>query len=411
MTIVARQISNRPLYALDAHPASGTIVVGGADHSLRTLDMHTLELRHELYSKKFGHREWVTTCCFLGDGQIVSGGMDSVVCLWSAQGTRTSRSAKSIVPCEHLVDHQGSISKVLALQDGRSFASASYDSSVKIWGVSRASSAPTLLATLITPSSSATPAASSMSSASAATTLQTSPVGSRMPSRPKLTPVLGLALAPQADRLLAGNGDGVVTVWDLTSMQAVARIAAHRGAVRDLVALGDGNVIVTGGNLDGCVRMFDLRIPPDKGRGVHKAVDVHGKGGGIVGLAASETAIFTAGGGDGSVSILDRSLTTIAAARPFDRQSASPARCPPSPDQIVYALKATPTGGAVASAGGGSVALVSPDGSSTLLPRHESIRNAIRDFWIGSDRLVGCGDDGTVVAVGIRAWSQPGTTP
>ena len=55
----------------------------------------TGEFRRELFNKKYGHHEWVTTCAHLKDGRLLSGGMDSLLCLWD----------KSIVKCENLMGH------------------------------------------------------------------------------------------------------------------------------------------------------------------------------------------------------------------------------------------------------------------------------------------------------------------
>lgn len=56
-------------------PPQGTeAVVGSADHGLKVFALDTCKQRRNLYTKKFGHTEWVTTCCYLPDGRIVSGG-------------------------------------------------------------------------------------------------------------------------------------------------------------------------------------------------------------------------------------------------------------------------------------------------------------------------------------------------
>ena len=44
----------------------------------------------------------MTTCAFLRDGRVLSGGMDKLLCLWDAKA----------VKCQNLVGHNGSISKV-----------------------------------------------------------------------------------------------------------------------------------------------------------------------------------------------------------------------------------------------------------------------------------------------------------
>ena len=84
------------------------VVTGSSDHGLRVYNMYlvlcvfnktftreTGEFRRELFNKKYGHHEWVTTCCHLKDGRLISGGMDSLICLWD----------KSIVKCENLLGH------------------------------------------------------------------------------------------------------------------------------------------------------------------------------------------------------------------------------------------------------------------------------------------------------------------
>ncbi len=49
----------------------------------------------ELFNKKYGHHEWVTSCAHCPDGKYLSGGMDNMLCLWD----------KSIVKCDTLQGH------------------------------------------------------------------------------------------------------------------------------------------------------------------------------------------------------------------------------------------------------------------------------------------------------------------
>ena len=61
-----------------------------------------------------GHREWVTCVAFTADGKVLSGGMDSMLCLWT--GTRAQR----------LEGHNASVSALKV--DERNIAiSGSYD--------------------------------------------------------------------------------------------------------------------------------------------------------------------------------------------------------------------------------------------------------------------------------------------
>jgi hypothetical protein len=51
-----------------------------ADHGAKEYSLKTNKIRRELYSKSFGHAEWVTCLSYLSDGRIVTGAMDSKVC-------------------------------------------------------------------------------------------------------------------------------------------------------------------------------------------------------------------------------------------------------------------------------------------------------------------------------------------
>ena len=76
-----------------------------------------------------GHAEWVSCCKYLPDGRIVSGAMDSKVCVWAAKG----------VSSQTLEGHSGAVSALEVLKNqgtGVLVASASYDKSIRLWQVS-----------------------------------------------------------------------------------------------------------------------------------------------------------------------------------------------------------------------------------------------------------------------------------
>lgn len=135
MTLGVDQASDRPLYCLSVNERNNSFVTGGADHSLRVYDLSSGTLRRELYSKSSGHTEWVTTCAALSDGRVLSGGMDSKLCLWASTGPRGV----------DLLGHAGSVSRVMA--DQRDIGlSASYDRTLRVWSL--ASRSPRELAVL-----------------------------------------------------------------------------------------------------------------------------------------------------------------------------------------------------------------------------------------------------------------------
>ena len=93
---------DRTVLSMDIAPKGDFAVTGSGDHGLRIFNIRTGKKLRELYSKRFGHTDWVTTCAYLQDGRILSGSMDKRLCLWD----------RSAVKCQDLVGHNGSISKV-----------------------------------------------------------------------------------------------------------------------------------------------------------------------------------------------------------------------------------------------------------------------------------------------------------
>eukprot|EP00759_Apiculatamorpha_spiralis_P015880 PhF_6_TR22367/c0_g1_i1/m.31708/K10260/FBXW7, SEL10; F-box and WD-40 domain protein 7 len=112
--------SDRNLMCMDVQ--NFDCVVGSADHGLKVFNMRNGQLKRTLYNKKYGHTEWVTSCKFLSDGKIVSGGMDSKLCLWDAR----------VLKCQDLTQHTASIS-ALDVNGNDLILSASYDRTLILW--------------------------------------------------------------------------------------------------------------------------------------------------------------------------------------------------------------------------------------------------------------------------------------
>ena len=97
-------------------------MTASSDHGLRVYNLRTGRKQRELYNKRYGHTDWVTTCAYVNDGRILSGSMDKRLCLWD----------KSAVRCSDLVGHNGSISKVKVDSNNVAISSA-YDSALLVW--------------------------------------------------------------------------------------------------------------------------------------------------------------------------------------------------------------------------------------------------------------------------------------
>jgi WD40 repeat protein len=65
----------RGILCLSLHQS--LLATGSQDHSLRVYDLSSFKHVKELYTKRYGHTEWVTSASFLPDGRILSAGMDN----------------------------------------------------------------------------------------------------------------------------------------------------------------------------------------------------------------------------------------------------------------------------------------------------------------------------------------------
>lgn len=72
------------------------LVTGSCDHALHLYDLRSMSLKRRLFTPKFGHHEWVSCCAYACDGRVISGGMDSVICVWDKTSPR----------CTDLTEHQ-----------------------------------------------------------------------------------------------------------------------------------------------------------------------------------------------------------------------------------------------------------------------------------------------------------------
>ncbi|KAK9860355.1 hypothetical protein WJX84_004348 [Apatococcus fuscideae] len=184
------QLSDQPLLCSAVSPDRSGAVFGSSDHALYTVDMMSGKKSRTLYGRSNGHAEWVSCCKYLPDGRIVSGAMDSKVCVWAAKG----------VSSQTLEGHSGAVSALEVLKNqgtGVLVASASYDKSIRLWQMDMSGPSP----------------ASQLTGHKA--------------------PILQLKAGPGA--LASGDRSGGLAVWDLTIGVASWRaLDAHDGHVTAL---------------------------------------------------------------------------------------------------------------------------------------------------------------------------------
>ncbi|OQR97707.1 hypothetical protein THRCLA_06877 [Thraustotheca clavata] len=259
-------VSNQPLTCMSMALDCSHVVVGSCDHALYTIPLKDAKARgRTLYTKTCGHKEWITSVGHLSDGRIVSAGMDSKLCLWDNG---------SIVRCEDLVGHAGSISLVQTIGN-EWIISSSYDKTYRLWD--------------------AAPGRRN---------------GKNGRERHCLSghdaPILDFSIWGSTPRLVGGDRNGSVLVFDLQQYVSEKKWkATHSGHCTS--ALGsqfDDNIAFTGGQ-DGILKKWDLRT---KQNSLELVIHSNKTGKGAVSFIKeqplNEFTILT-GGADGQVQVID----------------------------------------------------------------------------------------------------------
>lgn len=237
-------------------------VLGSADHGLKEFNMVSGRQTRELYSKQSGHTEWVTCVSYLPDGRVLSGGMDSKLCLWGSRGRQ----------CQDLLGHGASISSISVSSDGSYAISTSYDKTLRIWSMR-----------------------SGRGSQSACLS------GHK-------APVLHLAWAPDGPgHIVTGDRSGCAVIWDVNKGTTASKLLNHRGHVTALSWLPGGQQCITGDQA-GTIRVWDVRDPQAC---VHEAVEHPGGAVNDIVSTGIDTVVTT--GADRQIQVLD-------VRRSFDRR-------------------------------------------------------------------------------------------
>jgi WD40 repeat protein len=211
--------------AKSASTSASLCVVGSADHGLKVFNLDSMREVKSLYTKSCGHTDWVTSCRFLSDRRVLSGGMDSKLCLWS-DVTRGGPAR-----CVDLLGHTGSISQVeVNERQGRIVAmSASYDRTIRIW---------------------------ELSGAAAGGGRETGCLAGHK------GPVTQFSWCET--QLLSGDRQGTVKLWDVETAQCHVTASSRRGQIGALGHLSHPDVghLVMFGDQGGVLTVLDARAPP-----------------------------------------------------------------------------------------------------------------------------------------------------
>ena len=204
--------SDLPILCMSISPDGNECVVGGADHGLRVFEVGTGKEKRNLFTKHYGHSDWVTSVAYCPDGSLVSASMDKKLCWWEKKRTA----------CVDLMGHTHSVSKVKVSDDGSYAISASYDKTLRLWSLSQRS-----------------PRAAHIFQGHGA-------------------PVLDFCFAD--GMLLSGDRGGKATMWDLTQGCSVLQLVQHKGHVTALhPGSGLDRRLCFTGDQAGSLRVWDCR--------------------------------------------------------------------------------------------------------------------------------------------------------
>eukprot|EP00939_MAST-03C_sp_MAST-3C-sp1_P002346 g2346.t1 len=352
--------SERPLMCLAVSPneRSREAVVGSSDHALYVFNFASGKKTRQLYSKRFGHQEWVTCVSYTADGRIVSGGMDSKICVWN--GSR----------CDDLRGHTSSVS---LLRCGDKSApniavSGSYDRSIRVWNLKTKKSVAKL-------------------------------GGTKDAHRGA---ILCLDWS-EGGYLFSGARDGSVALWDLahpTSNPVRKFLSASGGHVTSVATFGGSSsaAMRITGHQDGCVRLWDVR---DRSSKESVVIPAHrtksGKAGAVSSIVCSNAKddlehiggnVVVTAGADGAVCVLD------------PRSSLKPCIRFEHHRDFVYTLRCV---GSLAVSGSGDGTIYVHDlTSGKLLYGIGANQHAVRCIEARRDCMIAAGDDGSALTFSFR---------
>ncbi|KAJ3187817.1 hypothetical protein HDU85_006210 [Gaertneriomyces sp. JEL0708] len=206
-------------------------------------------------------------------------------------------------------------------------------------------------------------------------------------------PIMDFIWAPGSESIVACTRDGRLLVFDLNSDSPAPKavIQAHQGTVRHVVHGAHPSLIISAGNVDGAVRMFDLRLSPSKGRCVKRVETLHT--GGVTNLIAHGNFLISSGS-DGRLKVMD--AQTLQVGQAID---VAPGLPPGAPASACYALTTCENGVLSAWGDGSLVAHNLNDGRlmSTYDGQTAGIRNALRHIAVTPNGILAAGDDGSFV--------------
>lgn len=230
------------------------------DNAVRLWDLATGE---EVKTLK-GHRSSVESAVFSPDGlTVASGGYDTTVKLWDVATGRELRTlrGKTFNPY-----------KMTITSDGRTFASGGMNESslvIKLWKLAGGLSLKTLKLEVYANALAFSPDGKILASGSGLTTTRSAPSRAiklwDVKSGRELMTLYGhrshislLVFSPDGKTLASGSTDGTARLWEVATGRDLGVLGGHTFAVYAIVFAPDRRTLLTAGDLNDAVRVWDL---------------------------------------------------------------------------------------------------------------------------------------------------------
>ncbi len=333
-------LSDRPSLCMDVR--GDCCVVGSSDHALYEVNFRKGKRTRKLYSKAYGHCEWVNAVRYFPDGKVLSAGLDSKLLLWQAAGVRAVE----------LKGHSHSVSGIAVSGDGGLACSCSYDKSIRFWDIAR------------------------------------SGLSGRESQCLKGHKAPVMEIAWRQSVLASGSRDGTLILWDvLKGKPKRAETVAHQGHITALELApedlrGEAAGLVFSGGQDGCLQVRDPRFEACLFKKFHHRSD--GGAGAVGAIRFAASGLVVTMGADKRICVSDPRKS-------FERVAAIETH-----RDFIYAMEVADN--VVVSSSGDGELLAHDVGTGARLYALQGNQNAVRSIGVAEDYLLASGDDGNLIS-------------